>query len=221
MQLDCNTLLVEGASDQAFFEWLCRKSAFDVKVQPVVKRPKELGAEKDGKTAIWRRLPILMKGMSDGRVTRLAVVMDADYLPDGLGFNESLKKITDTIRPFGYGAPEKHASSGYVFTHNDGLNPFGAWIMPNNEFDGMFEDMLKDVIVASEIDLLDHSRKIVSELHSPKFKEIHQSKAEIATWLAWQKNPGLSIAEVSNPDLIDMNAQPIVSLQRWLKHIFE
>jgi hypothetical protein len=49
---------------------------------------------------------------------------------------------------------------------------------------------------------------------------IHRSKAEVATWLAWQKQPGHGLYRAVEDQLIDMNSELFLELKDWLTHIY-
>jgi hypothetical protein len=49
---------------------------------------------------------------------------------------------------------------------------------------------------------------------------IHRSKAEVATWLAWQKQPGHGLYRVVEDQLIDMDSELFLELKDWLTHIY-
>ena len=54
-----------------------------------------------------------------------------------------------------------------------------------------------------------------------KFKEIHRSKAEVATWLAWQKKPGHGPYSALEDSCIDSNSAQFTQLASWLRQVFE
>ncbi len=62
---------------------------------------------------------------------------------------------------------------------------------------------------------------VVEQLPSPKkFNPIHQSKAEVATWLAWQKQPGHGLYRAIEENLLD-DTKPLYSqLTAWLTKIY-
>lgn len=92
--------------------------------------------------------------------------------------------------------------------------------MPDNNADGMTENMIKQTACSEELALLQHAITTVAGLPKPKFKPIHKTKAEIATWMAWQKIPGQGLAAVVADNLIDMQNPAINQLIDWLKRIY-
>ncbi len=109
---------------------------------------------------------------------------------------------------------------GFVFPHNDGLNPLGVWIMPDNSSEGMIEHMIANAVRQDETQLLQHAGTIVENLQNPKFEDRHIIKAHVSTWLAWQERPGEGIDYAIEKDLIDYQAPCIQNLCHWLRQVY-
>ncbi|MES2207704.1 MAG: DUF3226 domain-containing protein [Pseudomonadota bacterium] len=216
-------LLVEGESDKDFFRELCciiGLEKLDIKIR--VSTPKDCGSRRDGKQSAINLLPLFMKQLTDGSITHLGMVVDADHVTDhGLGFARTLEQIIDTIRKFGYGVSSEPNTAGLIFPHSDGLSDFGLWIMPDNNLDGMLEDWLKQVVHINEKKLFEQVKSTVALLENPKFKPIHCSKAEVATWLAWQKIPGKGLYAAVTDNLIDMESESVKQLVSWLHQVYQ
>lgn len=71
-------LLVEGRCDVEFLKALLPQLLPKPKI-PVL-TPTECGGHEDGIEGVFRRLPVLLKGLKDGRHQRLGIVIDADYI---------------------------------------------------------------------------------------------------------------------------------------------
>lgn len=210
-------LLVEGEADRAFFELICRKIGLGNTVN--VAPPKDLAGTHNTREGVFNHLPLLLEQLNDGTVTRLAVVVDADSPPNG-GFEPTRNRVTGIVAPFGYGLPG-NTRGGLCYAHSDGLADFGLWIMPNNGSVGMLEDWIKQCVHVDEKALLSHAEGVVAALPSPpKFQPIHVSKAEVATWLAWQKRPGHGLYSAVTDDLIDTQSPGYLELAGWLRHLF-
>lgn len=156
-----NLLLVEGNADRDFFDMLCSTLSISPKIQ--VAPPKDLGGGYNTKQGVLNYLKtILLPQLNDGRVQRLAIVIDADYAAShGLGAAGTLQQIKEIVEPFGFKLPENAThQNGFCFKNSDGLPDFGAWIMPNNKEDGMLEDWIKSCITQSEEDLFRHAKKL-------------------------------------------------------------
>lgn len=198
-------LLVEGQADKQFFQALLEK--VNVHVDDIkIGTPSDHGAPNDGKTAAFRLLSTLMNQLADGSITHLAVVLDADYAhTGGLGCAGTIRKITQEIQPFGYGNANT-SLPGLTFPHNDGLNPVGLWVMPDNQSDGMLEDWVKKTVATEASSLMQHAVTTVASLPQQKFKSIHTSKADVATWMAWQTMPGGGLDTAIEGMLMDVES---------------
>lgn len=216
-------LLVEGEADQSFFKEICNKLLLSPHIQ--VALPRELGGRSNTKQGIYNHLNILLRQLADGDIKQLAVVIDADYesvnSPDG--FNNTVNEIIKRVEPYGFALKQNQTPlSGLIFENDNGLSDFGLWIMPNNQNEGMLEDFIKACVKTDERPLFNHAIQIVQAVPEPKkFKQHHYSKAEVATWLAWQKKPGHGLYHVLCDDLlVDTNHALFQKLEQWLKQIF-
>ena len=212
-------LLVEGVTDERLFSEICKTLGLhtSVKVAP----PKDVGGSYNNKEGVFNNLPNLLTQLPDGEITRLAVVVDADSDANGGGYQRAIDRVTNIVAPYGFTLRPNHSVAGPLFQHDDGLADFGLWVMPNNSDEGMLEDWIKSCIHSDEHALFTHAEEVVGELSPPKFKTIHRSKAEVATWLAWQKKPGHGLYHaVEEEQLIDMNCASFQELSDWLNHIY-
>jgi len=53
-----------------------------------------------------------------------------------------------------------------------------------------------------------------------KFQSWHKTKAEVATWLAWQKKPEHGLYNAVQSDLLNTESSLFKELHAWLKHVF-
>lgn len=211
-------LLVEGEADRAFFEQICR--VLELNTSVTVAPPKGLAGTHNTKEGVFNYLPILLGQLADGQITRLAVVIDADNAANGGGYKLAINRVEKIVAPYGF-TLAAHTVGGIVFHHNDGLADFGLWVMPNNADEGMLEDWIKQSIHPDEQGLFKHAETVVAALpQPPKFKMIHRSKAEVATWLAWQKQPGHGLYRAVEDGLINLSSIHYKNLISWLGHIF-
>ncbi|VAW46250.1 hypothetical protein MNBD_GAMMA04-291 [hydrothermal vent metagenome] len=213
-------LLVEGETDRSFFEEMCKKLSLNTLVQ--VALPRDLGGGYNSKEGVLNHLNVLLPQLEDGQLLNIAVVIDADYIEHGSGGKKTLEKVTDILKSFDFALSGSASSSeGLLFNHSDGLADFGLWVMPNNDGEGMLEDWIKTCIKNDEKALFQQATTTVKQLSSPKFKPHLKSKAEIATWLAWQKKPGCGLYSVMKEGLLDENSVPYKKLAHWLKSVFK
>ena len=210
-------LLVEGESDWSFFVEICKTLELhpSVKVAP----PKNVGGFHNTKEGVFNHLPILLSQLGDAQITHLAVVVDADSEDNGGGYQRVIERITKIVAPYGF-TLVFNPVGGVLFQNDDDLADFGLWVMPNNNDEGMLEDWIKSCVHPDEHELFAHAETVVDTLPQPKFQPIHVSKAEVATWLAWQKQPGHGLYRAVEDQLIDTNSALFKELCVWLTHIY-
>ena len=210
-------LLVEGESDRAFFEQVCK--ALGLKTVTVAP-PRDLAGTHNTKQGVFNHLPVLLAQLADGGIARLAVVVDADTVANGGGFTNALQRVSDIVALYDF-AQAVHPHGGIVFRNKDGLKDFGLWVMPNNLGEGMLEDWVKQCIVPAESVLFTRAETSVAALPLPlKFKGHHRCKAEVATWLAWQKRPGHGMYQAVEDGLLDTNSAHFQRFVAWMKHVY-
>ncbi len=211
-------LLVEGETDQGFLIEVLK--ALNLEVDVKVAPPKELGGSYNSKQGVFNYLPTLLNQLADGTLLHLAVIVDADTAPDG-GYQRTYDSVNAIVKPIGYSL-KANPLGGLIFEHNDGLADFGLWIMPDNFKEGMLEDWLKQCVHPNEQALFNHAVSVVDNLpFTPKFRDIHKTKAEVSTWMAWQKQPGHGLYRAVTDQLLDSKKPLYTDLIAWLKHIFE
>lgn len=219
---DKNILLVEGEADRSFFEVICRQLFIDATIR--VAAPRDLTAlqtTQNTKEGIFILLPELLKQLEDGTTEKLAVVVDADSLVNGGGFQKACDRVGRIVEPAGFGLAPGKSAAGLVFENNDGLADLGLWVMPNNADEGMLEDWIKQCLHPGEGALYQHAGTSIDAIPGgPKFKPLHRTKAEVATWLAWQEKPGHGLYNAASPDLLNTSAPLFAELHAWLKHVF-
>lgn len=212
-------LLVEGEADKGFFEEICKKLTLDTSV--LVAPPIDLGGTHNTKGGVSNHLKILLPQLDDGQITHIAVVVDADYDQHGGGYHRTMANLAGIIEPFGFVVENKsHAVSGICFKNSNGLADLGLWIMPGNQDDGMLEDWIKSCVSENEQALFDLAMQAVDQIAMPKFKPHLSTKAEVATWLAWQKKPGQGLYAAIENKLLNDEYPLFKELEDWLLKVF-
>jgi hypothetical protein len=217
MAMSDRILLVEGESDKSFFEEICKTLELHASVR--VAPPKDVGGFHNTKEGVFNILPTWLKQLGDGTVKSLAVVVDADSDVNGGGYQRTIDRVIEIVGEYGF-TLKSDPVEGVLFEHGDDLADFGLWVMPNNGDEGMLEDWIKSCVHSDEHRLLTHAKEVVGELSVPKFKPIHRSKAEVATWLAWQKQPGHGLYRAVEDQLMDPDSALFKKLCIWLTHIY-
>ena len=117
--------------------------------------------------------------------------------------------------------PEQIPAAGLEIVHSGGPR-FGVWIMPDNRFTGMLEDLLVQLVPDDSRPLYELAMNRVAEAkrNGAPFRKVHERKAELHTWLAWQDPPGLRLHEAVEHAVLDparAESQPFVN---WFKSLF-
>ncbi len=211
-----NILLVEGEADRGFFEALCKMLNLSV---VVVKTPKDDGGTHNTKEGVKNHLEkIVLPSIPRGLYEHIGVVIDADQKENGSGYERTYQRFSEVLKEYTHDSTIEH---GLIFKSNDGLPDIGLWIMPNNQHNGMLEDWIKTCQHPNEKTLFQHVQQSIDTIpNGAKFKELHRAKAEIATWLAWQKNPDHGLYYAVNPELLNTESESFQELKQWLQHLF-
>ena len=119
------------------------------------------------------------------------------------------------------GLPDEIPALGLEVVHSGGPR-FGIWIMPDNRLTGMLEDWLVGLIPEASGPLYEKARNCVSDSkrHGAPFKEIHRTKAEIHTWLAWQDEPGLRLYDAVIHRVLDPKRPEARPFVNWFRSLF-
>ena len=68
---------------------------------------------------------------------------------------------------------------------------------------------------------MQHAKNSIDQIPGgAKFKPLRRSKAEVATWLAWQSEPDHGLWQAAKPDLLDNAAPQLQALKTWLMRVF-
>lgn len=214
-------LLVEGEGDQEFFKSYCE--LLHISVVDVFP-PKNINPSTgNGWSNLVSNLPMLLNKIKAGDIDKLGIVLDADYPPDNNGgFSKRRQLVTDELIKFGYNVPmPPKKNSGEIFEHPDGLPSVGLWIMPNHQSDGMLEGFIENMVSdATQISLLNHAEQSINTLPTTLFdKKLHQTKAKVFTWRAWQKRPGIPLNKALLDGLLDRTKAG--NFEDWLIRVFK
>lgn len=217
-------LIVEGEVDKKLIQRLCKKLQLqDIYVQPTTPEELEIVGRGNGKEGVYQALEDFIPELFDidKPLKKLAVMVDADQSTDGQGFAQTLGKITQKLSEFDYSFDQYQSTQaqGLIFSHSDpNTAVIGVWIMPNNQDDGAIESWIQQCFDPAKCHLLPHAQQTVAALPNRQFTGNNLPKAEIATWLAWQKRP--SIGLYAAVPLLDDQAQPYKDLVNWLQYLF-
>jgi len=160
---------------------------------------------------VLKRLDALIAGYGDPKV--IGVVLDNDKP----GRWQSIENI---VKKYSYQFPKKPDVNGTCIQGIDDEPKLGFWLMPNNQNSGMLEDFCAEL---AEPESLTFARECVEQAQQKKlttFKQVHQSKAIVHTYLAWQDEPGYPLGKAITSQALLSNRSIATSFTDWLIRLF-
>lgn len=223
-------LLVEGDSDKEFFENFCQYHQLNIKKDNIktfeIVAPKDIDKEKgyNSKQGIINLLDKLLPQVKTKSVTQLGIVVDADFVQTGTGFDKTHEQIAKKLAQYDY---ELKPNANIAVNQSNVILPdIGVWIMPNHYDDGAIEYWLQENIHKDEQGFYHYVNDIIEKIETDnkqKFKSSQQLKVKIGTWLLWQEKPHLGAGNLFKPkidNLIYRNGSSYQALLKWFKIIF-
>lgn len=204
-------LLVEGKTDQCVIPYLMEANGVP---WPDSARPVEI--KPYGGVSELLKPGVIEAELRESRLEALGLVVDADT--DAAARWDELRALW--AEEF-TGLPSEIPGEGLEVVHSTGPR-FGVWIMPNNRFDGMLEDFLVQLIPDNSSPLYELARNCAAEArckHAP-FKNVHEKKAAVCTWLAWQDPPGLRLHEAVRHRVLDPTRPESQPFVKWFRSLF-
>lgn len=142
----------------------------------------------------------------------LAIVADADADPAA-----RWQSLRDALARERYVIPAGPLEdSGLVLSGEDDGPAVGVWLMPNNTSAGMLEDFAA-MLIAEGDPLLPRAQGAVRGIPADerRFGPTAVAKAELHTWLAWQKEPGVSIGTAIKSRYFDVSRSHAAAFLTW------
>lgn len=222
-------LLVEGPDDRDFcFSALLYSHLESVLIEPKTPRDSNPKIKGNGVDNLITALELQINKLfeADGPEA-LGVVLDADHKTGDpscdFGFTVRRDQIAVVLARHGWQPSLSGLSMGEVFQNSNGLPPIGLWVMPDHKNDGMLEDFVTPLVKGlDQQNLLAHAQGTVSQLPTKLFNTaLHTTKANIATWRAWQKPPGKALSKLITSGDLDLSLSPAAEFIDWLKATFQ
>lgn len=175
---------------------------------------KEMGSDVDAYEAFS-----LYINEQASKADKVGLVIDADQ-----DFNNRWKSIRLALTSTNnYTVPSVFPPEGLVLDSNVPNKPkIGVWIMPNNGSLGMLEDFLREM-VPDDDDLIPEVTKALDNLEASgkkRYKDIHRSKAWMHTYLAWQDEPGNTLAVAVASFQLNSSAAIVKSFAGWMTRLY-
>ncbi len=214
-------LLVEGTSDLYAITNLLMKRKFEgrIKGHETDRSYRKFIEECKGKDKLAEKIAEKIEAaLLTNDLENIAVVRDADK-----SVASAYQSLKDIFAKYGYdNLPKKINNKGIYKKYPDKPN-IGIWIMPDNVNQGELEDFLLTMIPKDDL-ILPEAKKAVERLMTKKlhpFPQKDQFKAEMHTWLAWQKEPGFPFGKAIEVGYFDVNKPLANDFITWFETVFE
>lgn len=224
-----NTLFVEGDDDLHVISHICRildiPETFGIKI-PENKDIIQFDVE-DEDTAFEEKGGInnVLKAAESALIDsdffqKVGIVIDAD-----LNLFSQWQKISSILKRAEYKNLPKLPEPNGTIIKQEFLPTFGVWIMPDNVIErGFLETFLIYLVPDPENNKTwHHAKNSVAGLEEKPFiKENadHTEKAEIHTYLAWQKEPGKPFGQAITAKYLQAENPKCEKFVEWLKRLF-
>jgi len=210
-------MLVEGAEDKRVVPELVEKHGV-----PWEPSPKQYFVEIEDCGGIDNLLKdsfILTRFKTSG-LRALGIIIDADGLSENhpTRVPEILRQCQKIIPDFDW----RLRADGIIATDEIGKR-LGLWVMPDNSSPGMLENLLLSLPPADQLNLVAHARTSTSIAkidHNAPFSTVHEHKAVIHTWLAWQDPPGRQLHQAIQEGLLQPHSPIADAFVDWFRRLF-
>ncbi len=205
-------LLVEGNDDFHVIHALCKLHNIDVRNLENPDGGKFSIRDSGGYNKLIETIPTRFKG-SD--ISKIGVIVDADT--DLIRRWTAIKNI---IFELGFNPPEILPEKGLIISN--GEIKFGAWIMPDNNLNGMLEDFIKFLVPDEDklMPVVDSTLTKIEKIKLNKYSLIHKPKATLHTWLSWQEDPGTPLGQAITKRYLTTDNETCQKFIQWLKLLF-
>lgn len=197
-------LLLEGTTDCHVIAALCG-------AHKVPDTFKLYNCENDA--GVIKRLDALLRATD--MKERIGVVIDADA-PNLISRWQSIR---DKLSWTTYSFPEKPDPQGTIIS-TEGFPILGFWFMPDNQTDGMLEDFCASLAEPESMAAAKRAVALAEKERVTRFKEVHRTKAEVHTYLAWQDEPGRPPGQAITAQALRPHTPLAKQFATWLVNLF-
>lgn len=163
---------------------------------------------------LLKQLGVAAKGSYD----RLGAIIDAN----DKGARKRYEEVARALEGSGIALPENADPSGTVVATESRLSRFGLWIMPDNRRNGALEDFLVGFIPENDTcwGFAREATGTAIREHCAPCPERYRLKAEVRTWLAWQKEPGRPPGQAIGMKYFDVQRGLANVFVDWVNRVF-
>jgi hypothetical protein len=151
-------------------------------------------------------------------VETVGIIVDTDE-----SLENRWRDIRKLIVSLGYSEiPDEPQPEGCILP---GRKRLGIWLMPDNQAKtGVLENFVAYLVSEPKTNpLWLQAKRTVAELPDDpqKFPKGRLAKAEMYTWLAWQKEPGIPMGRAIMERYLDPNSPLADPFINWIKRLFQ
>lgn len=206
-EIQNNLLLVEGENDQHVVWSLLKHYKVPRRFEVV---------DKNGIDNLLEAFEGELIRIVEGKV---GVIIDAD-----INLSSRWQSLQNILVSSGYNFIPEHPIVGGTIIRQEKKPVVGIWLMPDNTIPGKLEDFVS--FLRPQDDLLwpmvdDAVLKVKTLEEERRFRNVHESKARIHTWLAWQKEPGKPMGQAITARYLNANAPHALKLITWIRDLFD
>jgi len=206
-------LLVEGGADFHFFSHLfVKRGLYDKQKIQVIPKGFEIRASGDCNQVINGLVQL-----KENELDALGIIVDAD-LDLVVRWREIRKTLKDL--DLDYPLDDQPDPLGSIAI---GKKRLGIWLMPDNQIPGAIEHFISYMVPdQTENPLWRHAEHSIKTLPGgPLFLEKDSAKAHLATWLAWQEEPGHPIGLAVSKGYVQADSPTVDNFIEWIKRLFQ
>lgn len=209
-----NYLLVEGSDDKHVFHHLLDHHRIHGKFKS---KDEELEIIDHAGIDNLLNVKTLTTYLKGSHLRRFGIVVDADTDLAG-----RWQQVRDILEKSGYSLLPTEPHTEGTILREDELPVVGIWLMPDNILTGMIEHFISFLRPADDV-LWPVAEDVVLQVVETKrhFPVGHEIKAELHTWLAWQKEPGKPMGQAITKRYLDADAPHAQQLVVWLRELFD
>jgi hypothetical protein len=207
-------LVVEGRNDAFVFAELLRRHQIITTKDENGQKNEIVIKPQGGFEELKKNLGTIIKSADNN----LAIVVDAD----DQDINDRWRSLTDRLKNAGYlteNIPSAPDVNGTKIVDAE-LPTIGIWIMPDNSSAGKIETFLKTIVADDMNDLWRFAEETLEKIPQTLFKAKDKEKAHIHTYLAWQKDPGISMGTAIQMKCFQSDKAEAKSFVEWIKRVF-
>lgn len=226
-------LMLEGPDDANMLLHFMRFHKFPICPKGMVEDEKVQIIDKNGVESVLDSLKIILRIQDTERAEdRIGIVVDADAdsheedpntLEPNAGLVRRWQSLRDILLANGYtSVPEIPDPTGTIIGQELSDKPtIGLWLMPNNQVPGKLENFVH-FLLPSDDTLWPRAISAVQAIpiEERKFKSKDVIKAQVHTWLAWQKDPGKPIGLAISMEFLKAESLHATALLGWLQRLF-